>query len=288
MRGETEYSRTAEVVALARALEQAKPAASRILDDPYAAAFLQHRSFRLIAHSRWLSRGLSLFIRYWAPGGQELLTLRARLVDDLAAEMAMAGLEQVVLLGAGFDTMPLRLAERLREVAVFEIDHPATQAVKRASLARLAVPDHVRFVAADFERDDFVEKLRGAGFSPQRRSLVVWVGVSYYLTAQAMARARAQIATLGGAGTRLIFDYILAEVIHGTSRDRDALGKARRVAQLGEPWLFGLEPAQVKDYLAVFGFRLLKDYAPEELRARYCPQGRRPASYVRIAVCERV
>jgi len=40
---------------------------------------------------------------------------------------------------------------------------------------------------------------------------------------------------LGGAGTRLVFDYILAEVIDGTTRNYDALSKARRVTRVGEP-----------------------------------------------------
>jgi methyltransferase (TIGR00027 family) len=282
-----DYSRTAEAMALLRAAEQARPSSSRIIEDPYAAAFLQNPYFRLIARFRPLSRLLLWFLDHWAAGGREFLLIRARLVDDLAAELAAAGLEQIVLLGAGFDTLALRIREALRGVRIFEVDHPATQAVKREVMARLDAPSKVRFAAVDFEQGDFAACLRAAGFAPERRSLIVWVGVSYYLTAQALARALTQIAALGGAGTRLVFDYMLAEVIDGTSANRDALSKARRVARLGEPWLFGLTPAQVSDYLAPFGFKLLKDYEPAELRARYCPQSRLPMSYVRIAICER-
>jgi methyltransferase (TIGR00027 family) len=286
MRGNNEYSRTAEGVALLRTLEQLQPAGRRILNDPYAAAFLQHPRLRWIARSWLLSRLTLRFLNRWSPGAQEMLTLRARLVDDLAIEMTV-GLEQIVMLGAGFDTMALRIKDVLRTVTVFEVDHPATQAVKSEALARIGMPVNVRFVAVDFERDDFVAKLREAGFTPERRSLIVWVGVTCYLTVQAITRAMNQIAALGGAGTRLVFDYILAEVIDGTSRNRDALSKARRMARLGEPWLFGLAPEQLPDYLASFGFQLIKDYGAAALRGRYCPQRRMPMDYTRIVVCER-
>ncbi len=288
MRGNNEYSRTAEGVALLRTLEQLQPADRRILNDPYAAPFLQHPRLRWIARSWLLSRLMLHFLNRWSPGAQEMLNLRARLVDDLAVEMKTAGLEQIVMLGAGFDTMALRIKDALRTVTVFEVDHPATQVVKREAFARIGIPANVRFVAVDFERDDFVVKLRGAGFVPERRSLIVWLGVKCYLTMQAITRAMNQIAALGAPGTRLVFDYILVEVINGTSRNRDALSKARRMARLGEPWLFGLAPDQVPDYLASFGFKPIRDYGAADLRARYCPQRRMPTDYVRIVTCERI
>src|SRR5215510_7236074 len=71
-------------------------------------------------------------------------------------------------------------------VTVFEVDHPATQAVKREVFARLGIPATVQFVATDFERDDFVVKLCAARFVSERRSLVVWLGVMCYLTMQAI------------------------------------------------------------------------------------------------------
>jgi methyltransferase (TIGR00027 family) len=224
----------------------------------------------------------------WAPGALEFLTIRARLSDDIAAEMADNGLEQIALLGAGFDTMSLRIAGALRDVAIFEVDHPATQAVKREVMSHIGAPQNLRFVAVDFERDDFVEELRRAGFAHGRHSLIVWMGVTYYLTAQAMTRALCQIHTLGGSGMRFVFDYMLKDVVNGATRNRDALNKARIAAKLGEPWLFGLDPATVGDYLAAFNFKLLKDYNAEELQARYCPERATPMNYVRIVACDRM
>jgi methyltransferase (TIGR00027 family) len=282
-----DYSRTAEGMAMVRALEQTVPPAKRIIIDPFAKEFLLNRHYRRLAGSALLSRGALLLLKYWAPGGQEFLTARARLVDDLAVKLAVEGLDQIVILGAGFDTMALRIRDALRGTTVFEVDHPATQITKREVMDRIGAPENLRFAAVDFEKDDFVRKLREAGFDPVRRSFVAWVGVSYYLTGKAVANTLEQIAGLGGAGTKLVWDYLLAEVINGTTTNRDALDKARRAAKLGEPWLFGLETSQLPYYVEQFGFHLLKDYNPEELREMYCPRRSTPMSYVRIAVCER-
>jgi methyltransferase (TIGR00027 family) len=283
-----DYSRTAEVMAVLRALEQFQPAQRRIILDPHASEFLIRPSFKLLARSRWLANPTTRAVDVWAPGALEFLTIRARLSDEIAAEMATNGLEQIVLLGAGFDTISLRIEGALRNVTVFEVDHPATQAVKRKVMGRIGAPENLRFVAVDFERDDLVEKLRQAGFEFGRRSLVVWMGVTYYLTAEAMTRALSQIHTLGGAGMRFIFDYMLKEVVDGSSDNREALNKARIAAKLGEPWLFGLDPSSVGAYLAAFNFKLLKDYDAKELRAKYCPERATPMNYIRIVVCDRM
>lgn len=272
---------------MVRALEQSVAPHDRIIHDPFAKEFLINPHYRRMAKSPVLSYGLLLFLKVWAPGGQEFLTVRARLVDDLALKRRGKGLEQIVILGAGFDTMALRIREQLRGVTVFEVDHPATQAIKRQGMERIGAPDNVRFVAVDFEKEDFTQKLREAGFDPARRSFIIWVGVSYYLTNTAVASTLEQIMGLGGAGTQLVWDYMLAEVVNGTSKNREALDKARRAARLGEPWLFGLETSQVPYYVEQFGFQLLKDYRPEELREMYCPRRARPMNYVRIALCER-
>lgn len=274
-------------MALLRALEQARPPAERIVHDPYAAAFLRFPGFRFVANNQWLARLTLRFFDRRAPGAVEFLTIRPRLVDEFAADLAAQGLEQIVILGAGFDTMALRIRDKLAAVTMYEVDHPATQAAKRARLDNLGTLANVHFVAVDFEQDNFVEKLLAAGFDPTRRTLVSWLGVTYYLTPAAMARTLAQIATLGGAGMKFVFDYMLADVVEGTSPNREALNKARFVARLGEPWLFGLQPEEVAAYLAPFGFRVLHNFTPEELQAKYCPTRQVPMVYVRIAVCVR-
>ena len=118
-----DYSRTAEGMAVLRALEQQQPAARRILNDPYAKEFIFNPAFRLLISVPWHAWGVSFLLKFWAPGGQELLTIRARLVDEFAVEQARQGVRQIVLLGAGlFAFLLYRSARDLnRERAAFAL-----------------------------------------------------------------------------------------------------------------------------------------------------------------------
>ena len=290
--GPGQPSRTSIVVAALRAFGAKEPDPSVRNPDGLAGKLITSEDLDLIA-----AHPISTAMRQEYAAGRRnrevagmsnLILVRTRFIDDQLQKALESDVAQVVILGAGFDTMALRVEDASSKATVFEVDHPATQCVKREAFARIETPANVRFVAVDFERDDYVAKLVEEGFAAERRSLIVWLGVTCYLTAQAILRAMNQIARLRGTGTRLVFDYILADVIDGTSRNREALQKARRMARLGEPWLFGLAPEQVRDYLAPLSLHLLTDYGAEELRARYCPERPVPMDYVRIVVCERV
>ena len=160
-------SRTAEYMAMFRASEHAKGAGRRVFADPLAVALLPG-SLRLppdcSRYVRWATCSTRYIDRQW-PGARTSGIARTRLIDDWIGE-SIGQAEQVVLLGAGFDTRAWRLAA-LDAVKVFEVDHPATAKVKRERLqAAGADLNRVTFVAVDFEIDDFEQRLRDAGFDP--------------------------------------------------------------------------------------------------------------------------
>jgi methyltransferase (TIGR00027 family) len=283
------YSRTAESMAIVRAIEYtARPPAGRILSDPWAARFIQNKFMRTTLRFPLLTRALSSISAFWLPGAQEYVLVRARLVDDLSAQLAEQDLEQLAILGAGFDTTIFRLQDKLRRIQVFEVDHPATQAVKTAVLSNMTLPSNVRFIPVDFEKDDFVERLISSGFKPGRRSLITWLGVSYYLTSQAAATTLSQIAALCSPGSHLIFDYVLESVIAGTATSRAARAGIKHAARLGEPFHFGMDPDRISAYLSNLGFRLVRQYDWLQLQSRYCTPDRAPVDFTRIAVCQRI
>src|SRR5882724_5728658 len=108
MKANSDYSKTAEGMALLRAIEQFRPESDRILDDPHAADFLQHPVAKSIGKSRLLAYIYSLWFSSFAPGAQATLVTRARLADDIATRLTKEGLKQIVVLGAGFDVMASR------------------------------------------------------------------------------------------------------------------------------------------------------------------------------------
>jgi methyltransferase (TIGR00027 family) len=261
-------SRTAEYMALFRALETAAPAQARRCDDPLARAFLRP-SLAFVARAARVPGVGPLAARYidsrW-PGARTSAVARTRWLDDAVRAGFAEGAEQLVILGAGFDSRALRLPA-LRSARVFEVDHPATQARKRSALARelQELPDRVRFVATDFDERDLERAMAEAGFERTRRTLVLWEGVTNYLRADAVD-ATLRWCSRAAAGSQVIFTYVHADVL---ANPRHFFGTERLFATLaaaGEQWTFGIDPAELADFLAARGLRLERDLGAAEYR----------------------
>ena len=191
---------------------------------------------------------------------------------DRTVERYLPAIDQLVVLGAGFDTRAYRLPAGSR-VRCFEIDEPATQAFKRQVLRDAGIDaSRVTFVPADFEQDDWMEKLVDAGFDPARRSLFTWESVSMYLDRAAVESTLRKIAGTA-PGTAVAFDYVSTELIHSKSlfwRYARVIIKAT-----GEPWKFGIDNTppvreRVAEFLASCGLVLeeQRDFGPETERKR--------------------
>ena len=143
----------------------ADPLAQRILGDDIAVSLDHARAHTSGPRLRWF------------------IAARSRIAEDALNVAVNTGASQLVVLGAGLDTLAYRtpLAGCLR---MFEVDHPATQERKREMLAKaaIAVPDTLSFVAIDFERETLAEVLQSAGFNAAERSFFSWLGVVPYLT----------------------------------------------------------------------------------------------------------
>jgi len=180
--------------------------------------------------------------------------------SKLAEAIAERGAVQLVVLGAGFDTFAYRnpFGERLR---VFEVDHPATQAWKRERLATMgiALPEWLSFVGVDFEHESFSERLVEAGFDPARRSFVFWLGVSMYLSAEAIDATLATVAGWPGGG-EIVFDYAEAPNDQMSEVGRAARAALEaRVAAIGEPFIGWLQPDELHPRLRSLGYIEIED-----------------------------
>jgi methyltransferase (TIGR00027 family) len=275
-------SKTAEYNALFRAIESTRPATDRLFDDPFAPGFLRPslRRVAALAFVPWLRPLIVGYIdRRW-PGSRPSVIARTRFIDDALLQALRDGIEQIVILGAGFDSRAYRLPgiERAR---VFELDHPRTLTAKRQYLQQMLgmLPPQVVFGAMDFHQQSLAAVLQSAGFDATRRAFFLWEGVTNYLTAQAVDTT---LRCVGAAapGSQLLFTYIHQGVLDGSRHFVGARQVARLLRRVDEPWTFGLDPAALPAYLAVRGLRLLDDVGSLEYRARYmAPQGRHMRGY---------
>ena len=237
-------SRTAAWVAGCRGLGHLLGAA-QIADDPYGLQFA--------------GRGFTLLGRL--PGMQRWVTymqVRTRAIDDEL--LGFAG-DQVVILGAGYDARAARFERELRGTTVFEIDHPATQARKRDVLPETGAV----YVPWDFERrpvSELPDELAARGLDLARPTLVLWEGVTMYLSEAAI---EATFAALRRLRARLVFTYIERRRITGKRAFRSLL------TAIGEPWRFGWDPAALPGWLAARGFTLERDQAETALARQLLP-----------------
>ena len=273
-------SRTAGQNALFRALEARRPPADRVADDPLAVRFLTPE-FRLLAGAARLpsARRLieSVIDRRW-PCVRGGVVARTRLIDEAVTE-AVPHVEQALILGAGFDTRAYRLAP-LRKVAVFEVDHPATQAVKQRILLRTGArqPDGVRFVPVVFGADDPARELAARGFVPGLPTLVLWEGVTNYLDPEAVDATFRFLASATGPGSPVLVTYVDRRMLDGSAVFEGAETTMRAVRRVGEPFTFGLDPGEVPGYLAERGFELEWDVPVRDAAERFYPAGACPSA----------
>jgi methyltransferase (TIGR00027 family) len=199
------------------------------------------------------------------------MQVRTRLLDDAVRAFVAGGGRQLVVLGAGYDCRALRLPE-LAGARIFEVDHPATQAHKRAVLDRLGVASPAHYLAWDFEThpmDDLPAALADAGHDPAAPTATLWEGVTMYLTEAAIEASLRAIATWSAAGSVLGLTYMTRSRL----RRSLALRAVQAVVQrLGEPFRSGWEPDELPAYLAARGFTLTSDVGTVEAARQLLPR----------------
>ena len=208
------------------------------------------------------------------PRLRQFVAARSRFAEDTLAKAVARGVRQYVVLGAGFDTFGLRNPYADKGLRVFEVDRPLTQSWKRqcAQVANLTIPDSLRLVPVNFERESFLDRLAAAGFNMTEPALFSWLGVVFYLTRNTVRSALAAIAALPDA--EIVFDYSLPPDAV-PPRDRVAYkGMMDRAAAAGEPWLSFFTPQEVKVGLTELRFTAVEDLGPDEIGRRYFRKGR--------------
>ena len=197
-------SDTAYSIATIRAMEGDLPAAERLFEDPYAAIFGAAGAHAAEGTKRFLD----------LPFLRDSVRLRTRGIDDVVREGLTAGLDQVVVLGAGFDARGLRMPEiDAKRARVYEVDFGELLETKRALLAAagIAVPPSMAHVACDFKAADLEATLAAGleqrGFRIGAGAIFVWEGVLAYIDRAAIDRTLRVMVRTGGQGSRAVFEF---------------------------------------------------------------------------------
>jgi methyltransferase (TIGR00027 family) len=281
---EKQAGRTAMVMAYARAYH-ATHDSSKIFDDFLAdllftpeehtqtdqawAGLLQYTAPELAATNPDPATALAWVIQL----GSGPLTLgRSRYTEDSLEAALQKGVRQYVILGAGFDTFAYRRPDLADQLQVFELDHPATQALMRERVARAGWTHlvNLHYLPIDFTQDNLAAALGRSPYDPGQLSFFSWLGVSFYLNREVVFDTLRSMASIAAQGSTIVFDYL----------DEDAfipekVGKRvqQMAAQLGEPMKAGFDPLELASDLECIGLRLEENLDPAAIESRYF-QGR--------------
>ncbi|HVO27335.1 MAG TPA: class I SAM-dependent methyltransferase [Candidatus Margulisiibacteriota bacterium] len=273
------YSRTALAAAFYRAQHHLHDE-PKLFDDPYAHRLLTAGEMAALTERRvrdgrelGVSPGdpqtvLARALREITPAPHVLV--RARYTEDRLATAVQRGVDQYVLVGAGFDTFAFRRTDLCDRLQVFELDHPQSQAVKRERLAAagLAEPANLHFGTVDFERENIAEALGRLPFRRNAPTFFAWLGVTMYLTGAAVEETWRAMRSVAAPGSELVFDFIHPDVLSENAPlpRRRTLERARAV---GEPMITGLDPTTLGAELHATGWTLIEQLDMAEIDRRY-------------------
>jgi len=293
-------SKTALATSLVRALHtRADP--QPIINDPWGdrlvpesalEAIRQVAEASLSAEARAAAERTSQsLLDVWLRGhaGYATVVTRARYTEDAVQAAVARGVRQYVLVGAGFDSYALRTPESARHIQIFEIDHPATQTLKKRRIADcgVALRESVHFLAADLSRESVSDVLARSAHHATEPSVFSWLGVTMYLTREANLSTLRAIAQSAAPGSELIFTYIEQASFEDSESSSSSFSELRRtVKSMGEPFASGFDPDELAQILKGVGFELQEDFSDAQLVDQYDPQHMNeitPAHYHRLA-----
>jgi len=266
-------SRTAQYMALFRAIETGRPFRKRLFTDPYAIMFLDKglKWAAKISKCPLIGRLIPKIIQRKGPGALSSGVARTKYIDDLLWQTIRKGVKQVIILGAGFDTRSLRL-DYLNSIPVIEIDHPDTAKWKISRLKETLghLPQNVSYFQIDFNKQSLGDLASEHNLNFNIPTTIIWEGVTNYLTQQAIDETF-EFVNKFTSGSYLIFTYINRLVLDNPGSFMGTERVFRNLTKNEEHWTFGFNPEELSGYLAKFHLTLLEDLGAGEYRKKYMP-----------------
>ncbi|MHC1754407.1 MAG: class I SAM-dependent methyltransferase [Methanosarcina sp.] len=263
-------SNTAEGIALHRLRELVRPESERICYDPYAIYFINPEILEFIRNNPDKARAETERYDRFLPGAVNSIVARVRYFDDFVKKSIDEGLEQLIILGAGYDTRAYRI-EGLKKLKVFELDHQDTQSVKTGKIRKIfnSLPDHVVYVPIDLAIEDFGQKLQDAGYDQSKKALFLMEGLLYYLPPKFVDEILFFISMKSSKGSYILFDYFPESVIDGSCELEVGRNLHNHLVEMGEPLQFGIKEGTIEDFLVERGFSRIQNVTAEEYKKMY-------------------
>lgn len=302
---EEEASITAAMIAQATVVCAAEPDLAGLVPDEAArlAAIFTHRLSRPRLLKIVTSTKAPLLRRAYFLGDELLaggfivhFMVRKHYIQAEVQRAVNEGARQLVVIGAGFDTLALRLARSQPQLRCIEIDHPASHQLKMTILdeAKEPIPSNFSAVAADLSVRPLAQVLTEvAAFVPTEPTVVVAEGLLMYLPDSAVSGLFRAVAAVCKAPVTTVFTYME----HPKTKRHERVGRWYPfldlwLRSLGEPYIWGIAPDQLSGFMHGLGYQLVGNTSSPQIAKDLLPKaaGRRSykvptAEFLAVARC---
>lgn len=266
---ETKVSVTAQGTCLTRAVSYYEKDFNYKSDD-YIAPMIVHPFINSIAKNRF-SRGLLKKCFFKAPGTYEYLIARTKFIDSIFKNIDK-NVEQVLIFGAGFDSRAIRFRNELAKATVFELDAPVTQEAKKDKVRKnnIEIPENLKFISIDFNKESLVEKLDAAGFAKNKNCIFLLEGLTMYLNQESIDNTFNLVNEYSGENSLIVFDYVSASVVRQEciANDPQIEKHYQFLAKAGEKPSFAID-GYIQDFLAKYNLNLIDELDSARLAKSY-------------------
>ena len=259
--------------AFSRAVVMLYPKEKRLFEDPYAEKLLSplYKFFLFLMRNPGRFNSLMKWREKVTPGVMGWLFCRVRYIDDiLKTAMAKQEIETVVNLGVGMDCRAYYIPD-VESISYFEVDHPSVIKQKKTKMGKILgkLPNHVIFVPVDFEKQSLDTELKKAGYKVTSKTLFIWEGVTQYISKEANDSTFKYVAQ-AAPGSKIVFTYVLQSFIEGKNIHDDMKTIYKNMCKKNNPlWIYGLDPADIGDFLSKYSLSLIEDIGSKEMKERY-------------------
>ena len=213
---------------------------------------------------------LNLKGRLSPEGIYQYVIARTKYFDNVFIESIKKGIDQVVILGAGFDSRAIRLLDEKTSVRVYEIDvyHTINAKLKQYRKRKIKLPDYDMLIPVDFEKENIKTKLNEFGFR-NKKTLFILEGLIMYLPENSISETFSFINENSSQGSVVVFDYVHASVLRLENKYYGESAIYNRVKKDNEQWIFGIDESEIEKFLMNFNLSLVDHLNSKVIEERY-------------------
>jgi methyltransferase (TIGR00027 family) len=265
---ETKSSRTAEYTCIVRAASSLEKDIRYKSDDTIALKILPQPIKYLIQIPFYRM----LHCRFGVPNGiYEYVIARTKYMDAVYKKAISDKFDQIVILGAGYDTRAIRFPAIDDHTKIYEFDAKYTQQMKLNFYEKsgISMPLNIRFEAIDFVKESLRQRFETIGFQKNKRSLFIMEGVSMYLEPEAIHNTFLTVTDYMGRHSCIAFDYVYSDVIRHEKKHYGETQIIKSVSRVNEAWRFGIEKNKIEQFLLNYGLSVINHMNSKDIEDCY-------------------